>query len=169
MFFGPKHNLIMPGLAFNMSDGWETKRRRGPGHDWTIIKLGTTGQVKRLEVDTSHFKGNFPESCSLEGCEASPAATANMDAFLAAPHAWRELLPRTKLKANCAHVFRGLADANPVTHVRFNIYPDGGVSRLRLFGKTVPSVASMGGISSFNQRSKTQARKALGDCCGNVS
>src|SRR5207247_1745477 len=67
MFFGHRHNLIMPGRAVNMSDGWETKRRRGPGFDWVIIKLGTAGTIRRLEVDTSYFKGNFPESCSLEG------------------------------------------------------------------------------------------------------
>jgi allantoicase len=72
MFFGHRHNLIMPGRAVNMSDGWETKRRRGPGHDWAIIKLGRLGQIHRIEVDTSHFKGNFPESCSLE------AATSRM-------------------------------------------------------------------------------------------
>ena len=68
MFFGHRHNLIMPGRAANMSDGWETKRRRGPGHDWAIIKLGRPGQIHRVEVDTAHFKGNFPESCSLEAC-----------------------------------------------------------------------------------------------------
>ena len=71
MFFGHRHNLIMPGRALNMSDGWETKRRRGPGYDWTIIRLGTPGHIRRLEIDTSWFKGNFPESCSLESCDAA--------------------------------------------------------------------------------------------------
>ena len=78
MFFGHRHNLIMPGRAANMSDGWETKRRRGPGHDWTIIKLGTPGHIRRLEVDTSWFKGNFPESCSLESCHAAGRAARNV-------------------------------------------------------------------------------------------
>ncbi|HEY0082314.1 MAG TPA: allantoicase, partial [Pyrinomonadaceae bacterium] len=73
MFFGHRHNLIMPGRAANMSDGWETKRRRGPGYDWAIIKLGARGQIHEVEVDTSHFKGNYPESCSLEGCDAPGA------------------------------------------------------------------------------------------------
>src|SRR5882762_8236243 len=76
MFFGHRHNLIMPGRAANMSDGWETKRRRGPGHDWVIIKLGAVGQVRRLEVDTAWFKGNFPESCSLEATQASDSTAA---------------------------------------------------------------------------------------------
>src|SRR5688500_13260132 len=67
MFFGPKHNLIMPGRAHNMSDGWETRRRRGPGHDWVIVKLGAEGTLSRLEIDTSHFKGNYPDTASVEG------------------------------------------------------------------------------------------------------
>src|SRR5687767_7737701 len=67
MFFGPKHNLIMPGRAHNMSDGWETKRRRGPGHDWVIVQLATEGHVRRIEVDTNHFKGNYPDMVSIEG------------------------------------------------------------------------------------------------------
>ena len=71
MFFGHRHNLIMPGRAANMSDGWETKRRRGPGHDWTIIKLGRPGTLRRLEIDTAHFKGNFPDTCSLEVVNAT--------------------------------------------------------------------------------------------------
>ena len=69
-FFGVPLNLLMPGLGKNMGDGWETRRRRGPGHDWTIVKLGVPGEIRRVEVDTSHFKGNFPESCSLEACDS---------------------------------------------------------------------------------------------------
>ena len=67
MFFGHRQNLIMPGLAQDMSDGWESQRRRGPGYDWCIVKLGTKGTITRAEIDTSHFKGNYPESCTLEG------------------------------------------------------------------------------------------------------
>ncbi len=132
MFFGHRHNLIMPGRALNMSDGWETKRRRGPGHDWTVIQLGTTGTIKRVEVDTAHFKGNFPDSCSIEACDAEgqSAGDAAYDAW-----AWREILPRTQLQAHTRHLFdEEIGDAGRVSHVRFNIYPDGGVSRLRLMG-----------------------------------
>ena len=129
MFFGHRHNLIMPGRAAEMSDGWETRRRRGPGHDWCIIKLGATGTIQRVEVDTWRFKGNYPESCSLEVCCAGDEADITaLD--------WRELLPAQKLQAHTRHLFQdALADCGPVTHVRFNIYPDGGVSRLRLYGK----------------------------------
>lgn len=132
MFFGHRHNLIMPGRAANMSDGWETKRRRGPGHDWVIIKLGSAGQITRVEVDTSHFKGNFPESCSLEACLAEGLATND---FSDPSVPWINVLSRTKLNAHTRHVFSDeLLQAGTVTHLRFNIFPDGGVSRLRVFG-----------------------------------
>lgn len=132
MFFGSRHNLIMPGRAKNMSDGWETRRRRGPGHDWAIIQLGAAGIVKRVEVDTSHFKGNFPESCSLEGCDAGGALADIATSAVA----WKELLPRTPLEADTQHRFdKEIRSVGPLTHVRFNIFPDGGVSRLRVFGQ----------------------------------
>lgn len=129
MFFGHRFNLIMPGLARDMSDGWESQRRRGPGHDWCIIKLGTLGKVTRVEIDTSHFKGNYPESCSIELGRADPGTS--LDAI-----SWRELLPNVKLQPHTRHMFVDeLADLGAVTHARLNIYPDGGVSRLRLYGR----------------------------------
>jgi allantoicase len=128
MFFGHRQNLIMPGLAQDMSDGWESQRRRGPGHDWCIVKLGITGTIKRVEVDTSHFKGNYPESCSLEG---GVSDGGDLDAI-----EWRELLPKRKLQGHTRHTFVDeLADLGAITHARFNIFPDGGVSRLRIFGR----------------------------------
>jgi allantoicase len=122
MFYGSRHNLIMPGDAVNMGDGWETKRRRGPGHDWTIVRLGATGTIRRVEVDTRHFKGNAPGACDLEGSSDAEA--------------WCELLPRMPLHPHTRHMFEDEVRAiGAVTHVRFNIYPDGGVGRLRLFGR----------------------------------
>jgi allantoicase len=133
MFFGHRHNLIMPGRAINMSDGWETKRRRGPGHDWVIIRLGALGQVHRVEVDTSYFKGNFPESCSLEACNAGDSSVERLT-DLSVP--WNSILPRTKLQAHTRHLFeQELLDSDIASHLRFNIFPDGGVSRLRVYGK----------------------------------
>jgi allantoicase len=126
MFFGHRHNLIMPGRAQDMSDGWETKRRRGEGYDWCVIKLGTTGTIKRVEVDTSHFKGNYPESCQIEA-----GSGTNTNEIV-----WQEVLPNTKLQAHTRHIFaREIKNCGAVTHVRFNIFPDGGVSRLRLYGR----------------------------------
>ena len=139
-FFGHRHNLVMPGRALDMSDGWETKRRRGPGHDWCVIQLGARGRVRRVEVDTAHFKGNFPESCSLEVCTRPGHRLAAEESYK--EEDWRELLPRTKLQAHTRHFFEEelRRDAGDATHARFRIYPDGGVSRLRLYG-SVASVA----------------------------
>jgi allantoicase len=135
MFFGHRHNLIMPGRAADMSDGWETKRRRGPGHDWTIIKLARPGHIRRVEVDTSHFKGNFPESCLLEACNLENATTETLT-DLSAP--WSNVLPRTKLQAHTRHFFdQELSDIGVASHLRFSIFPDGGVSRLRVYGTLV--------------------------------
>jgi len=131
-FFGHRHNLIMPGRAADMSDGWETQRRRGPGYDWCVIRLGAPGTVRRVEVDTAHFKGNFPESCSLAVCRAEDPAALDPAALDRLP--WRDLLPRTALQAHTRHLYeRELLDAGEATHARFHIYPDGGVSRLRLY------------------------------------
>jgi allantoicase len=132
-FFGHRHNLIMPGRGRDMGDGWETKRRRGPGHDWAVIKLGAPGRLRRVEVDTAHFKGNFPESCSLEACRAEGDVAGDSSP---ASLPWREVLPRTRLQAHTRHFYEeGLQESGTVTHLRFNIYPDGGVSRLRVYGE----------------------------------
>jgi len=132
MFFGSRNNLILPGPSRGMHDGWETRRRRGPGHDWCVVRLGVPGTVRRVEVDTSYFKGNFPESCSLE---ISSAARGVTDSVALAGLPWREILPRAKLKANSLHNYeKEILDAGEATHARLHIYPDGGVARLRLFG-----------------------------------
>jgi allantoicase len=132
MHFGSKQHLILPGRAKSMADGWETRRRRGPGHDWAILRLGATGRIEKVEIDTAHFKGNYPDSASLEGCLAPRAALAEL-----ADVSWEELLPRTKLRADARHLFaaKQLVARGPFTHVRLCIYPDGGVSRLRLHGR----------------------------------
>jgi allantoicase len=121
MFFGNRHNLILPGPPLGMHDGWETKRRRGPGHDWATVRLGARGVLHRVEVDTSHFKGNAPGSCSIEGSDG------DLDS-------WREILPSSPLRPHTLHRFDQVTDAGQITHARLNIYPDGGVARLRLFG-----------------------------------
>ncbi len=136
-FFSEPINLIMPGRSTSMKDGWETRRRRGPGHDWAILHLGRPGVLERLVIDTNHFKGNFPESCSVEGCDA-PGATA--ETLQSDAVTWRELLPRTKLTAHHEHVFERLEDVGALSHVRINSYPDGGISRFRAFGRPVPAV-----------------------------
>ncbi len=145
--YGNPNHLLLPGASTHMGDGWETKRRRGPGYDWCVLKLGAPGTIRRIEVQTTHYKGNFPESCSLETCHA-PGITD--DAFATAlgvagnaptgagvPLDWRELLPRSPVQADSRLLFeKELRAAGQATHVRFNIFPDGGVARLRLWGVT---------------------------------
>ncbi|MFA9440286.1 allantoicase [Uliginosibacterium sp. sgz301328] len=131
--FGLAATLLLPGRGANMGDGWETRRRREPGNDWCIVALATPSIIERVIVDTAHFKGNYPDRCSLQaacvdGGTAPSIVTQSMF--------WPELLAPQKLQMDAEHGFADeLAAVGVVTHVRFNIFPDGGVSRLRLFGR----------------------------------
>ena len=134
MYFSHKDNLIMPGPSLNMGDGWETKRKRGPGYDWVILQLGHLGTIEKIEVDTSHFKGNYPDRCSIDGARVDGAMTN--ERLIGGEVVWAEMLPSSKLEADRKHVFAGeIGNRGPFTHVRLNIYPDGGVARLRLYGR----------------------------------
>ncbi|MEZ5463776.1 MAG: allantoicase [Lysobacteraceae bacterium] len=130
--FGRAASLLLPGRGVDMGDGWETRRRREPGHDWCIIALARHGSIDDIEVDTAHFRGNFPESCSIQ---AALVADGTSDSLVTQSMFWPELLPASKLEAHQQHFFRDtIRKIGPVSHVRFNIHPDGGVSRLRLRG-----------------------------------
>lgn len=133
MFFSDMNNLLMPGEPASMADGWETRRRRDHGHDWVIVQLGRPGILQRALIDTTHFKGNAPAACSLE---AIFAPGSRIDTLNCCDFQWQELLPKVPLQPDQPHAF-DVAQENrmPVSHVRLNIYPDGGVARLRLFGK----------------------------------
>jgi allantoicase len=127
MHYGHRQNLILPGRSTHMGDGWETKRRRGEGNDWTIVRLARRGTIARVELDTDHYKGNAPGRCMLEACDVATT-------FEADRATWRPLVPETALQPHTRHAFDPVA-ATPATHVRLNIYPDGGVARLRLIGR----------------------------------
>ncbi len=132
-FFGPMDNLLMPGRAVNMGGGWETRRKRALGHDWMVIRLGDAGTVSVVEVDTRHFKGNYPDRCALRGIYAPGALLTE----LIDPRApWVTVFEETRLEAHTRHFVSGaqLQDVGPFTHVKLDIYPDGGVSRLRVWG-----------------------------------
>jgi allantoicase len=132
MFFSSMENLILPGTSRNMGDGWETRRRRGPGHDWVIVRLGLEGELKRIDVDTSWFKGNFPESVSFDACRPSSA----IDQLTWDQEEWTEIVPRQKLSGDTLHSFKEeINHPGPWSYVRMNIHPDGGVARLRVWGK----------------------------------
>ena len=131
--YGCIENLTAPGRGVNMGDGWETRRRREPGHDWAILELGAPGRIEEIVVDTAHFKGNYPDRCFLQ---AAPEASGLPEEIASASESWPVLLPESKLEADKVHVFRdGIADLGAVRFVRLNIIPDGGVSRLRLIGR----------------------------------
>ncbi|WNC72685.1 allantoicase [Thalassotalea psychrophila] len=141
MFFSDKNNLIMPGRGKDMGDGWETKRRRDPGPDWSIVKLASRGSIEKVIVDTCHFKGNFPDTFTLEGM------VSDSDDFSDGQQEdkWQPIIARTKLYAHREHLFINEIAVNneqSFTHVRLNIFPDGGISRMRVFGKMLGKVNS---------------------------
>jgi allantoicase len=130
--FGRLANLTAPGGAANMGDGWETRRRREPGYDWGILELASLGKIEEIIVDTSFFKGNYPDRCFLQ---AAPARGLSRDALIAESDGWPIILPEQKLSADAKHVFTNIAPHEPAAYVRLNIIPDGGVARLRLLGR----------------------------------
>lgn len=133
MFFSHMDNLIMPGRGKDMGDGWETKRNRTPGNrDWVILRLARKGEIDKIVIDTNHFKGNYPDSCLVEGCVLSSDGQMHISSEIN----WKTILPQTKLHADQKHYFENeIIAKGPFTHVRLLIFPDGGVSRMRLWGR----------------------------------
>ena len=131
--YGSIRYLLTPGRGENMGDGWETRRRREPGNDWVVIALVKAGAVKQVEVDTAHFKGNYPDSCSMLGANLD---LVNLNTIETESESWEELLPRVKLEADKQHFFADeLKDIGNITHIRINIFPDGGLSRIRVLAE----------------------------------
>ncbi|HLG06563.1 MAG TPA: allantoicase [Gemmatimonadales bacterium] len=129
--YGNPQHLLFPGPSTHMGDGWETRRRRGPGHDWVVIRLGRRGTIERVELDTDHYKGNAPGSCMLESCDSGPG-------FDPDSARWEPLVPEVPLQPDSGHQWTAANGARMATHVRLGIYPDGGVARLRIFGRAEP-------------------------------
>ena len=131
--YGDVNALLSQGRGLTMGDGWETRRRREPGNDWIVVQLGTSGFVHEIEIDTAHFKGNFPDKCSIQAALVEKGFDVN------SAENWKELMPKQSLSADAIHKFKKeiVNDFGPVNAIRLNIYPDGGVSRLRIFGKAL--------------------------------
>ncbi|MCQ0990209.1 allantoicase [Jiella marina] len=131
--YGHPLNMLAPGRAPVMADGWETARRRQPGNDWCVLKLGTAGMIERIAIDTNHFKGNYPDRFTLRAGRLGDETTT--EAVEAASRGWPLIVPETRLEADNVAEFATEPLGEPVTHVRLDIFPDGGVSRLRLYGR----------------------------------
>ena len=152
-FFAAKERLIDPNNPVFIEgkydehgkwmDGWESRRKREPGHDDCIIRLGIPGVLRGVDIDTSYFTGNFPPQASLEACVSDDDVPAG---------GWTEILGKVDLAADSHHYF-DIDDDTVWTHVRLNIYPDGGVARLRLYGEVIPDSATIvGAIDLVSER-----------------
>lgn len=138
-FFGPPANLLLPGRGVNMGDGWETKRRRTPGSDWAVVRLGRRGVIDRVELDTHFFKGNAPQATMLEAIDVTTLPVEELEGVLRSPKGWTTLIEKHPLVQHRRHQLdpsRQLA----ATHVRVHIFPHGGVNRMRLFGHALDTV-----------------------------
>ncbi|MBT5220541.1 MAG: allantoicase, partial [Woeseia sp.] len=128
--YGSMHNMNLPDLGTYMGDGWETARRRGPGNDWAVFELGKPGVVEALEIDTAYFKGNYPDRA-----EVRAAMVTDSHDIAGQSENWPVILPESKLQMDESRTFSDLPEIGPVSHVRLNIFPDGGISRFRVRGK----------------------------------
>lgn len=132
--FGVPTGLIRPGRGINMGDGWETRRRREPGNDWLILELGHAVHVDKIEIDTAHFKGNYPDRVSIQAARVGESTDQSL---VTQAMFWPELLGEQKTEMDTQHFFEGdqIRPIGPVSHVRVNIFPDGGLSRVRIWGR----------------------------------
>ena len=162
-FFSSPTNLIQIGDARDMSDGWETRRRRGPGEDFAVIELAAAGTVERLEIDTTNFKGNYPDRVVVEALHAPDEAPADLP-----DDGWTTLLAPTAVEPHQRHVF-DVADASvEATHLRLRVLPDGGVARLRAFGPVSEDGWRRVGLRMLRTATPSAAGAALLACCGST-
>ena len=134
--FGKAENILAPGKAKNMGDGWETRRRRDKGFDWLILNSLSGKEINKIEISTHHFKGNFPSYCSLQA--AYLPTLKNSKQIVRSSVKWKYLLKDAKLSSNRVHIFKNnLMKQNKINFIKINIFPDGGISRFRIYGKNV--------------------------------
>lgn len=161
-FYSSPNNLIQVGDARDMSDGWETRRRRGPGEDWAVLVLAAAGTVERLEIDTTHFKGNHPDRIVVEALQAPDIDPGDLP-----EDGWTTLLEPTPVEPHQRHVF-DVADAVEATHLRLRVLPDGGVARLRAFGSVSEDGWRRFGLRMLRAATPPAAGAALLACCGST-
>jgi allantoicase len=161
MSFAAAGNLLLPGDALDMGDGWETRRRRDDGHDWAVVRLAAEGVIERVEVATTHYRGNYPERCELEACLRPDADRAE-----APEDGWWTVVPSSRLGPHARHVFAAKGASQPASHVRLRIHPDGGVSRLRVWGRVSDDGWRRWGLRWLNALTPRRAEQELLACCG---
>jgi allantoicase len=134
--FGKAENILAPGKAKNMGDGWETRRRRDKGYDWLILNSINGQKINKIEISTHHFKGNFPSHCSLQATYISNKKTSS--SIVKNSNNWKFLLNKVNLSSNKTHNFiNKLMINNKINYIKINIFPDGGISRFKMFGKSI--------------------------------
>ena len=134
--FGKAENILAPGKAKNMGDGWETRRRRDKGYDWLILNSINGEKINKIEISTHHFKGNFPSQCSLQAAFISGRKSSS--SIVKNSNNWKFLLNKINLSANKTHKFKNkLMKNNKINFIKINIFPDGGISRFKIFGKRI--------------------------------
>ena len=134
--FGKAENILAPGKAKNMGDGWETRRRRSKGFDWLILNCLNGKEIDKIEISTHHFKGNFPSYCSLQAAYL-PTLKSSKQIVNSSPK-WKYLLKDAKLSANKIHIFKNnLMKKYKINFIKINIFPDGGISRFKIYGKNL--------------------------------
>ncbi|NLU65968.1 allantoicase [Streptomyces sp. HNM0574] len=166
-FFAERENLLKPGRAEfdpehfghkgKVMDGWETRRRRGVSaetphpveedHDWALVRLGAPGVIRGVVVDTAHFRGNYPQSVSVEA--TSVAGSPSPEELLGDDVKWTTIVPKTAIGGHAANGFEVTAEQR-FTHLRVNQHPDGGIARLRVFGEVVPDPEWLSSLGTFD-------------------
>jgi allantoicase len=132
--FGRAENILAPGKGKNMGDGWETRRSRGKNYDWLILKCASKGKISSIQIDTHHFKGNYPDKCSLQAALLN--GNPSSQNIVKKSKKWKYLLNKSKLYADKKHNFKNkLMKDKKINYIKVNIFPDGGISRLRVYGK----------------------------------
>jgi len=164
-FFAEKENLLKPGRGIFIADkytdrgkwmdGWESRRKRTPGHDWCIIQLATSGKIYGVDIDTNHFLGNHPPHASIEAANISVTDNIDFDKV-----EWNEILPKSPLQPGSQN-FYDITDQSTYTHLRLNIYPDGGVARLKVYGEVVKDWTTVDAIEIVNLAAATNGAKAV--------
>lgn len=161
-FFSAPSNMISIGDGRDMGDGWETRRRRGPGQDWAIVELATTGMVERIEIDTTNFKGNYPDRCAVDVIEAADLEPDDPDAT------WAPLVEAMPMRPHARHVI-DIPTPVAATHLRVVMIPDGGIARFRAYGVITDEGWRRAGLAQLDAMDHDRAERALLGCCGSTA